>query len=186
MKHPSNRALFAYWDSKRDGAAAPDRSAIEHDALRALLGDVFVLSCDAAAGFPFRVAGTRLCALFGRDLKGESLPALFVADHRRQCEEVIGIVGDEMIAVVAGLTCRRPDGVLAQLELLLLPFAQRPHTPASMTGLLAPLGDRFLGPIGPLRLTSWRAIGRPPRGFAPRQLRKLRVARGLTVYEGIR
>src|SRR6266478_3246009 len=47
MKHPSSREFFAYWDEKRGGARAPDRSEIEPSALRELLGDIFVLSYDA-------------------------------------------------------------------------------------------------------------------------------------------
>ena len=50
MKHPSSREFFAYWDDKRAGARAPDRSEIEPGAVRELLGDIFVLSYDAAAG----------------------------------------------------------------------------------------------------------------------------------------
>ena len=65
MKHPSSREFFAYWDGKRGAARAPDRSEIEPHAVRGLLGDIFVLSCETDAGFPFRVAGTRVCALFG-------------------------------------------------------------------------------------------------------------------------
>src|SRR5215471_20589598 len=66
MKHPSSREFFAYWDKMRGHAAAPDRSDIEPSAVRELLGDIFVLSYDAEAGYPFRVAGTRVSALLGR------------------------------------------------------------------------------------------------------------------------
>ena len=47
MKHPSSREFFAYWDSKRGDARAPDRSEIEPGAVRELLGDIFVLSYDS-------------------------------------------------------------------------------------------------------------------------------------------
>ena len=77
MKHPATREFFAYWDGKRGDARAPDRSDIEPAALRELLGDIFVLSCEQEAGFPFRVAGTRVCALLGRDLKDQSFLDLF-------------------------------------------------------------------------------------------------------------
>ena len=56
MKHPSNRDFFAYWDERRGYGRAPDRSDIEPAAVRELLGDIFVLSCDVEAGFPFRMA----------------------------------------------------------------------------------------------------------------------------------
>ena len=77
MKHPSSREFFAYWDAKRGDARAPDRSEIDPGAVRELLGDIFVLSYDNEAGYPFRVAGTRVCALLGRDLKEPSFSALF-------------------------------------------------------------------------------------------------------------
>src|SRR3954462_10988719 len=102
MKHPSSRQFFEYWEKKRAGAPAPDCSEIEPDAVRDLLGDVFVLSYDAAAGFPFRVAGTRVCSLLGRDLKDQSFSSLFPAEARREIEEIIAVVSEEMMAAVAG------------------------------------------------------------------------------------
>ena len=51
------------------------------------------------------------------------------------------MVAEEMLAAVAGITATSPDGSPAHLELLLLPFNTRAHTPISLTGLLAPFGD---------------------------------------------
>ena len=79
MKHPSSREFFAYWDEKRGDARAPERSDIEPGAVRGLLGDILVLSYDSEAGYPFRVAGTRISALLGRDLKDQSFSGLFTA-----------------------------------------------------------------------------------------------------------
>jgi hypothetical protein len=185
MKHPSSREFFAYWDGKRGPARAPDRSEIEPGAVRELLGDIFVLSYDPAAGYPFRVAGTRVCALLGCDQKGSSFSALFKPESRREIEDIIGIVAEEMLAAVAGITATAEDGSRAHLELLLLPFNNRAHTPLSLTGLLAPLGGGR-GVVRDFELTSWRYIGHPPQRFGPRVLRKLAVARGFMVYEGLR
>jgi hypothetical protein len=185
MKHPSSREFFAYWDKKRDGARAPDRSEIEPGAVRELLGDIFVLSCDAASGYPFRVAGTRVCALLGCDLKDQSFSALFAPDGRREIEDIIAVVAEEMLAAVAGLTATSQDGSPAHLELLLLPFNTRAHTPISLTGLLAPFGDIHTL-LSDFKLTSWRYLAHPPRRFIPRTLRKLAIARGFMVYEGLR
>jgi hypothetical protein len=57
--------------------------------------------------------------------------------------------------------------------------------PLSLTGLLAPFegGHRVLRDF---KLTSWRYLGHPPQRLVPRALRKLRIARGLMVYEGLR
>ena len=185
MKHPSSREFFAYWDEKRGSARAPDRSDIEPGAVRELLGDIFVLSYDAAAGYPFRVAGTRVCALLGCDLKDRSFSTLFVPDGRREIEDIIAVVSEEMLAAVAGITATAEDGSLAHLELLLLPFNARAHTPLSLTGLLAPFGGGH-SVLRNFKLTSWRYLGHPPQRFVPRALRKLKIARGFMVYEGLR
>lgn len=188
MKHPSNREFYSYWDEKRAGAAAPERSDLEPDHVRHLLGDIFVLSYDASSGYPFRVAGTRMCALFGRDLKGQSFTSLFREDDRGEMQDILGIVAEETLATVAGITTQAPDGTRIHLELLLLPFSARSHTPVSLTGLLAPLdpveGLYAHGGLHDLSLTSWRHLHQERRG--PRALRKWSLIRGLTVYEGLR
>ena len=185
MKHPSTREFFAYWDEKRGGARAPERSDLEPGAVRELLGDIFVLSYDAAAGYPFRVAGTRVCALLGCDLKDKSFSALFAADARREIEEVVAVVAEEMLAAVAGITATSEDGSPAHLELLLLPFNARAHTPISLTGLLAPF-ESGCGLLQDFKVTSWRYLAHPQQSLVPRALRKLKIARGFMVYEGLR
>jgi len=184
MKHPSTQEFFAYWDEKRGGARAPDRSEIEPGAVRELLGDIFVLAYDAASGYPFRVAGTRVCALLGCDLKDRSFSALFTPDTRREIEDIIAVVSEEMLAAVAGITATAQDGSPAHLELLLLPFNARAHTPLSLTGLLAPFESEH-SLLCDFKLTSYRYIGHQPQKLVPRALRKLAVARGFMVYEGL-
>jgi hypothetical protein len=184
MKHPSSREFFAYWNEKRGDARAPDRSEIEPAAVRELLADTFVLSCDSGAGYPFRVAGTRVCALFGCDVKDKSFSALFAKQSRAEIEDVVAAVAEETLPVIAGVTAAASDGAIAHLELLLLPFNTRAHTPISLTGLLAPF-EVNQGVFGELTLTSWRYLHLPQK-LVPRALRKLAIARGFMVYEGLR
>src|SRR5882724_4487529 len=72
MKHSSTRELYNYWNLRRGSRAAPERSDIEPGAIRRVLADTFMLSFDPQGGHPFRIAGTRVCALFGRELKGNA------------------------------------------------------------------------------------------------------------------
>ena len=183
MKHPSNREFFAYWDRVRADEAAPDRSSLAPEAVRHLLGDIFVLSYEPD-NYPFRVAGTRTCALFGADLKGRDFTALFSGESRHEIEDILGIVAEETLATIAGVNATTACGQIAHLELLLLPFSNRAHTPLSLTGLLAPFED-YRGTLHDLTLTSWRHIGHE-RMRGPRSLRKWTIVRGLTVYEGLR
>ncbi len=189
MKHPSVRAFFAYWDRKRGFAAAPTRADFAPDAVRHLLGDAFVVAGHpAAAGYPVRVAGTRLCALFGHDIKGRSFPGLFTPASQPDCEAMLAAALEDTLATVAGASAILP-GRTIHLELLLLPFAAQPHAPPTLTGLLAPLdGGGALAAVPPLHhltLTTWRHLHRPER-LRPHAMRRREIVRGMTLYEGVR
>lgn len=184
MKHPASREYFAYWDEKRGLNPAPNRSELEPGPVRELLGDIFVLSYDPAAGYPFRVAGTRVCALLGQDLKSKEFSALFEPASRIEIEDILEAVTADKLAAVVGITARTSEGRPIPLELLLLPFNTRAHMPISLTGLMVPFVDGVRA-LSDLALTSWRYMGHPPQRFAPRVLRKLSLARGLMVYEGL-
>ena len=123
-------------------------------------------------------------ALLGGDLKDRSFSALFTPDTRREIEDIIAVVSEEMLAAVAGITATAQDGSPAHLELLLLPFNARAHTPLSLTGLLAPFESEH-SLLCDFKLTSYRYIGHQPQKLVPRALRKLAVARGFMVYEGL-
>ncbi|HXI06957.1 MAG: PAS domain-containing protein [Bradyrhizobium sp.] len=183
MKHPSSRAFYAYWDKMRGNASAPDRSDVEPSAVRELLGDIFVLSYEAETGYPFRVAGTRVSALLGRDLKDQSFSALFTPEAKREIEDIIAVVAEETLPAIAGITATSETGETAHLELLLLPFSARAHAPVSLTGVLAPF-ETELSRLENFGITSYRYLHRQQK-LLPRTIRKLQVARGFMVYEGL-
>ena len=89
-----------------------------------------------------------------------------------------------MLPAIVGLTAASAEGVV-QLELLLLPFNYHAHAPLSLTGLLAPF-DSGHSSLRDFKLTSWRYLHPPTERLVPRALRKLKLARGLMVYEGLR
>lgn len=185
MKHPVNQAFFAAWDASRAGARAPYRSALQPASIRELLGDIFVLGCDMGAAYPLRVAGTRVCALFGADQKNAGFPGLFAPSSRRDLIDMLCIVTDELQVAVAGVDAVDQDGSPVALEMLLLPFRSRAHAPLSLTGALVPM-QVPANPIGDLTLTSWRYLEAAREPLRRRALRKLALARGLMVYEGLR
>lgn len=187
MKHPSTQQFFAYWDDIRGPETAPSRAAFEPGPIRHLLGDSFMCASVYADGFPVRVAGTRICALLGRDLKGAPFLDLWHPESRREIEDVLGIAAEETIGTVAGVTAT-VRGMPLFLELLLLPLLSGPAMPASIAGTLAPVtvpAAPDYGHVGELTLTSWRHVGHRREPIGKRALRRLAVARGLVVYEGL-
>jgi hypothetical protein len=189
MKHSTTRALYAYWDKQRADAQAPDRRAMEPGPIRHLIGDTFVLACDRGARFPVRVVGTRVCALVGRDLKGQDFLDLWNASGRREIEDLIGISTSEGLATVAGVTAQTDTQLPVYLELLLLPFAPSSLAPQCITGSLVPLTvpERFGHTrLETFTLTTWRHQGHRLQTIRQRAVRKLALARGFMVYEGLR
>lgn len=150
MKHPNSRLLHAYWDRLRGERAAPDRSEIEPGAIRHLLADSLILELDPARrAAHLRLAGTRVCALFGRELRGTAFADLWegaesgaIRDARRRNEawDPLEIVTGDTMAVVMGLSGTSRAGETLELELLLLPLRHRGRTQARALGTLTPLG----------------------------------------------
>jgi hypothetical protein len=191
MKHPFNQQLFSYWTEQRGEREAPDRSDIDPGAIRGILGDSFILAYEAEAGCSFRVAGTRLCALFGRELRGEPFANMWDAESAPQIRNLVDIVADEGIGVAAGATARADEDSHCHLELLLLPLAHRGTVGVRMLGMLAPLKRPYwLGswPARPLRLGALQFVGQPSVASLATEdaspHRDMRRRRTLTVIDG--
>ena len=158
----SKPELYAYWEEQRGKRPAPERADIEPGAIRQVLSDAFILALDGGAGHPFRLAGTRVCALFGRELKGESFIGLWAAASQPIISDLLAILNDERVGTVAGVTAHSADGEPIDLELLLLPLERQPaeprphhrHPGAAEGSAMA----RFV-PIGALTLGSRRHLG---------------------------
>jgi hypothetical protein len=191
MKHPSNRELYDYWNERRGSRLAPERADIEPSAIRQVLGDTFVLATDNIGHYPFRLAGTRLCALFGRELKGESFLKLWERSGQTAMREVLAVVMEEKTGVVASVTgSTADDSILAvNLELVLLPLSHETRSEARVLGALAPMAAPYwLGAkaVGPLKLGMLRHMGAAVEATpVPRFAAAAgRLRRGLVVYQG--
>jgi hypothetical protein len=187
MKHPASRELYTYWQELRGRRPAPERAEIEPAAIRGILSETFILALDRPTGYPFRLAGTRVCALFNRELKGESFLTLWDQTSRRTVADLLSILIDEWVGTVAGVKAQNGEGETIDLELLLLPLsATRPALQRGI-GILAPLhAAPTIGAtaLGPLTLGSRRHIGPAiEKRLLPRILAPL-SRRGLVVYDG--
>jgi hypothetical protein len=190
MKHPSNRELFDYWNERRGERLAPERADIEPSAIRHILGDTFVLEVSGIESHLFRIAGTRLCALFGRELKSESFLKLWQRSGQTAIRELIAVVMDKKAGIVASVTGATSDDTLApvSLEMLLLPLAYQSRSDARVMGAMAPMAAPYwLGAkaVGPLTLGMFRHIGASADMTVPRfKAAAGRLKHGLTVYDG--
>ena len=189
MKHSSTRELYAYWNTRRGDKPAPHRADIDPAAIRHSLSDIFILAADFVEEQRFRLAGTRVCALFARELKGESLASLCSEKTRDQLRALLANVTGDSAAVVAGVIGRNDEGNPLDLELLLLPLMHQGHARVRAIGVLAATELPFwLGarPVKELSLGAVRHLGgeldSKPRRFAAHLGGQLR--RGFMVYQG--
>lgn len=175
MKHPTSRLLHSYWDRLRGERAAPERAEIEPGEIRNLLADSLILEIDMAArSAGLRLAGTRVCALFGRELKGESFAELWGGEPAADPWRLIEIVAGDTVGVVAGLRGATARGDRVDLELLLLPLRHRGRTQSRVLGALSPIAiPSWLGlhPVASLSATTLRVLshgtGRAAEGPLP-------------------
>jgi hypothetical protein len=192
MKHPATKDLFEYWNTRRGRRAAPDRDDIEPAAIRRVLADTFILSYDERGGHPFRIAGTRVCAIFGRELKNESYVGLWTAECRQLVRDLLTVVASESVGVIASARATGTDKVARELEVLLLPLSHRGRTDMRVLGALAPAGSAGalwvgVSTVSGLTLGTLRYLGQGVGRSAPRGMPIQpagRVRHGFVVYDG--
>ena len=78
------QTLYGYWNALRAGRIAPRRLEIEPSRIGSILSETFMLERTDPATYHYRLAGTRLCEIFGFELRGTNLlDGWSEADRRR-------------------------------------------------------------------------------------------------------
>ncbi|TIN22115.1 MAG: PAS domain-containing protein [Mesorhizobium sp.] len=122
MNQNGSITLFQYWNRLRDGRPAPKRSEVEPADIKSLLADTFILERDTRGQAVFRLAGTRLCACYGRELKGFSFPSLWREKDQRLVSRLIHGVFDQKSVVLISYEGFSRNGRSNKFELLALPL----------------------------------------------------------------
>ncbi len=139
MTATSTRLIFQYWDHLRGDRAAPERGEIEPGAVRHALLDTFILE-NGVDGLRFRLAGTRLSALFGGELRETLFATLWPeATTRSELGRMAEAVMDDSAGAIAGLRLATARGDSDDFELVILPLRHQGRTHARLLGALAPI-----------------------------------------------
>lgn len=149
MKHNASRELFEYWNRVRGSERAPHRGSIEPSDIRRILADTFILEVADRENYTVRLAGTRVCSLYCRELKATNFFDLWRGDDRSAMATLAAAVtedGAAAVVTVAARTCRNQE---VAAELILLPLR---HT--------GPGFDRVLGSLAALERPYW--LGNEP------------------------
>ncbi|URK87942.1 PAS domain-containing protein [Rhizobium sp. RCAM05350] len=87
MRSKTAIEIYAYWDELRGHREVPSRSQIEPAHIRNILADLFILEKTPRGDIRFRLAGTRICALFARTAWVDIRWALACRTNRPPCTD---------------------------------------------------------------------------------------------------
>jgi hypothetical protein len=161
MKHQVTRELYTYWDSLRGGRTAPERSDIDPAAIHPILGDTFILEYNDEDSQTFRLAGTRLCGSFCRELKGRNFLDLWKKEDLASIKILLTAVADDEAAAVIGFKGTTERDQTLEFETILLPLRHYGQPKTRILGAASPLDMPYwigIWPLQELSVTSLRLI----------------------------
>lgn len=160
LKNPVALELYSYWNRLKGPRTAPERGEIEPADIRNLLPDTFVLETDTLEGTSFRLAGTRTCALFGRDLKNADFLRLWSDNDADALENALGFLRNDTSAVTATWEGRTSRYHETAGELVMMPLYHDNKICRILGTLIASDTPYWLGtfPIVKLSLTGLTLI----------------------------
>ena len=144
MQQPTSRQLYAYWDRVRNGRVAPRRFEIEPAKIASLLPETFIVEGAGILGYRFRLAGTKICEQFGRELRGADLLGLWESSDRDAVASLLRNVFSDAAVGHGRFRAYADNNREANFELIFLPLI---HTGEAI--------NRILGAITAIEPPFW-------------------------------
>jgi len=139
MLHRTTHTVFAYFNRIRGERTAPLRTEIDPAELKTVLPDVFILETNRLREPQFRLAGTRVCAILGRELRGENFVYLWHAPNRHKIRLGVEAVLANQAPVLIKAWSIADEEMDGSLEMLLMPLFSRPGICDRVMGSLVDL-----------------------------------------------
>lgn len=115
----------------------PERSEIEPARCRELLANMFILE-RRNQEIRYRLAGTGLCSLFGRELKQEAFSTAFADSDARAADNWVERLGFEDHLILLCSEARTNKGNSINLETLMLPLGNNGNRGERTVGITVP------------------------------------------------
>lgn len=143
MQQQTVRQLYAYWDTIRNGRIAPRRAEIEPSRIAGLLCETFIVERRGPLHFRFRLAGTRICDQFGRELRGLDILSPWSNEDRKALASLLRTIVDDGAVGNGTFTARTETGREAAFEIVLLPVIHGGSTINRILGAVAAIEPPF-------------------------------------------
>ncbi|SDP75678.1 PAS domain-containing protein [Phyllobacterium sp. OV277] len=142
MRHDGASELFAYWNDLRGTRAAPERREISPALIRSRLSDTFILRASGASEARFRLAGTRICSIYGRELKGQTFTSIWQTKDKSVIARIISSSLTTKTVVQSTYEGKSSRGRKMLFNLILLPLANEVNE-RHLLGMITAAGKPF-------------------------------------------
>lgn len=156
MKHKTSSILYSYWNKVRGDRVTPRRFEIEPAQIAAILPATFILERVDTETFRYRLAGTRICDIFGVELRGTNFLDGWSAEDRLSLIRHFVAVAKQGAVELVHLEAAPAAKLSAPFEVLLLPLQQNGDAIDRVLGSFCPLDEPSW--LGELPLISKRLI----------------------------
>jgi hypothetical protein len=141
MKHFLTRLLFRYWCSLSKDGELPFRRQVEPRLIKPVLPYTFILQRFDNDHIAFRLAGTEICHLFGREFRDQNFLHMWEGTGRRAIRALVEQMFDDDKAAVINFVAETLDKTQYPCEILLLPMLDEDGEPSRILGAAIPLGS---------------------------------------------
>jgi hypothetical protein len=135
---PQIQALYAYWERKRAGRSMPSRADIQPVEIARLMPHVFIVDVAEDGGLTYRLFGTALVALFGREMTGRPLGDGLAADAADEARARYRLVIRDRKPYFHVARLVEPCNDFSEVERLLLPLSPNDVRIDMVIGIVVP------------------------------------------------
>lgn len=123
LEHAASRALYRHWEAIRAERAAPSRHDLNLQPIAGLVSNMAILEQRNGAGeFLWRLAGTGICALLGREVTGGRFATGFDAFEADVVHRFLLGVTEHLQPCVLKLNLANDTGGKTPVEIISLPI----------------------------------------------------------------
>ena len=158
FRRDGTTGVHGYWQGLKGRHRAPRRRDIAPSALGPLLSHTFLVEDRGEGRVGFRLAGSSIFDLFGRELRGEDWLTLFDDEARPMMESAAAAVLEDGEMALVEAEARTVRFRQVPLEILLLPLVTCPGEPAQALGSLLPCDHPYWLGAQPLVEISVRGV----------------------------
>jgi len=125
MRHRTTETVFNYFNHLRAGRSAPLRHEIDPSVLKNVLPDLFIMEKGRDGLVRFRLAGTRVCLVLGREMREREFADVWDTAFRHRMRLAADTVLANRNPLEVAVTATADDGSTLSLEMLMLPLLSR-------------------------------------------------------------